>query len=666
MPDLAFSETAFLKSRRAQAEDPAAHKENRPPPKNSRKSTKVADTAAEISRYFTSARVPRRDAPRPGENPQQEEMQRRPMNYDSPPAFIELPDKPFLGFGSCGVSVSPVKELDSQTLKDLERRLTRSPSHSTTYFTWSQSGNRSQASRHGNLVPLETSRNSNLRRSSPASAKLERPNLPVPSPKVPNVFGGYRDAATGTTPPSRHCNEALNRTATLLPLNNGRSHSGSHSSEHHQTAEPESNHNVRDSISAEAMPGREGAGKTTTTMKEPKLRKQLSSGDIQPCVKLKLREGELERNVHASVNQPVHRSLYPPSPDPVEMVLDDLLRENRYHMITDATPSMNDSSGRHDSMQAAAARPVRSPRIHPQCFALHPRVGEASSPSLPLEYVASGFNIGGRSQQHQDINTLGHKTQDSAPTMSRHRLRSSNRPTAIDYALDRLPNPDRSKVDSRNAWNGHNTIYESQQDAADAPLHEDQPYGKERVNMNDEILTRPHSGVATSAFLTYEEEGHPIEMEGRSSDYVRDLYSEQNAVHDERAYTAQGPLQNDPWMNQDQSEGIRNEMEEPLLTEQHYDHHNIGRENLVSEYESAPHQREIETGYRDTRQQHIGPRFREQAPNTTRTGGINHTWLSGFKSSSSIDRPRTWETTAVHGQQDDPALSGFWTPHKLY
>lgn len=119
-------------------------------------------------------------------------------------------------------------------------------------------------------------------------------------------------------------------------------------------------------------------------------------------------------------------------------------------------------------------------------------------------------------------------------------------------------------------------------------------------------------------------------------------------------------------MNQDQSEGIRNEMEEPLLTEQHYDHHNIGRENLISEYESAPHQREIETGYRDTRQQHIGPRFREQAPNTTRTGGISHTWLSGFKSSSSIDRPRTWETTAVHGQQDDPALSGFWTPHKLY
>lgn len=77
-------------------------------------------------------------------------------------------------------------------------------------------------------------------------------------------------------------------------------------------------------------------------------------------------------------------------------------------------------------------------------------------------------------------------------------------------------------------------------------MHEDQPYGTERGNMNDEILTRPHSGIATSAFLTYEEEGHPIEMEGRSSDCVRDLYSGQNAVHDERAYTAQGSLQNDP------------------------------------------------------------------------------------------------------------------------
>ena len=655
-----------MKSRRAQAEDPAAHKENRPSTKKSRKSTKVADTAAEISRYFTSARVPRRDAPRPGENPQQKEMQRRSMNYDSPPAFIELPDKPFLGFGSCGVSVSPVKELEGQTLKDLKRRLTRSPSRSTSYFTWSQSGIRSQASRHGSVVPLETSRNSNLRGSSPALAKPERPNPPVPSPKVSNVFGGYRDAATGTTPPSRHSNEALNMKTTLSPLNDGRCHSVSHSSELHQTAEPEIGRNRRDLISAEAMPIREEAGKTTTIMKEPALRKQLSSDDIQPCVKLKLREEELERNAHASVSQPAHRSVYPPSPDPLETMLEDLLQENRYHNITDATPSTNDSSGRHYSMQAAAARPVRSPLIHPQRIELYPRVGEASSPSLPLEYVASGFNIGRRSQQHLDINTLGHETQHSAPKMSRHRLRSSNGPTAIDYAPDRLPNPDRSRVDSKNAWNGYNTIYESQQDAADTPLHEDQPYGTECGNPDDEILARPHFGAVTSAYLTYEEEGHPLEMEVRSSDYVRDLYPGQNAVDDERAYTEQGPMQDDPWTNQDHSEGVRNDMEEPLLTEQHYDHHNIGRENLHSEYEIAPHQREIETGYQDTRQQHITPQSRVQEPSAAHTRGDYHPWLPEIKSSFFIERPRIWETRTEHGQHDDPALSGFWTPHKLY
>ncbi|KAL2041314.1 hypothetical protein N7G274_005696 [Stereocaulon virgatum] len=666
LPDLAFSETAFLKSRRAQAEDPAAHKENMPPPKKSRKSTKVADTAAEMSRYFTTARVLHRDAPRPGDNPQQKKLQRRPMNYDSPPAFIELPDKLFLGFGSCGFSVSPVREFDGQTSKDLRRRLTRSPSRSTSYFTWSQTEFRSQVSRHGSLVPLETSRNSNLGRSSPASAEPGRSNLPVPLPKVPNIFGGYRDAATGITPPSRHCNEALNRTATLLLLDNGRFHSGSHSSEHHQTAEPESNHNERDSMSAEALPVTEWAGRTTTIMKEPRLREQLSSGDIQPCVKLKLREEELGRNAHASVSQTAPHFDYPPSPDPLEMVLEDLLQENKYHNVTDAPPPTTNSLGRHGSMQPAVARPIRSPLLRPQRIELHPRIGEASGSSLPLENGASGLDISGRSQRYQDMKTLGYNTPDSAPTISTHRLRSSNRRTAIDDAPVPHPNPDRSKTDYRNAWNGYNAIYESQQGAADAPLHEDQLYGTERGYWNDEIITRPHSGAATSAYLTYEEEGYPIEMEGRSSDYVPDLRSGQNAVDGERAYTKQGPLHDDPRMNQDQSEGVRNDMEDPLLTEKHYDHHNIGREYFSPGYESAPHQGEIETGYRAIRQQHIAPPFHEQEPGAIHTKGEYHPSLPGIRSSFFIEPPRTRETTAVRGQQDDPALSGFWTPHKLY
>ncbi len=163
MPDLAFSEMSFLNSRQRKPTEIAKSIDTRPAKKcKTRKSTQPADTEAEISRYFTSTKIPNKYPSDRADGPKQRESHRRARTRDSPSYFVDLPGTPFLGFGSCGaVSTSPCKKLGSPAIRDLERRLTRSPTRSTSYFSWSQSGALSQGStqlnRH-NLSPMEPSR----------------------------------------------------------------------------------------------------------------------------------------------------------------------------------------------------------------------------------------------------------------------------------------------------------------------------------------------------------------------------------------------------------------------------------------------------------------------------------------------------------------------------
>lgn len=165
MPDLAFSEISFLNSRRPKPTEIAAPSDTWPAEKRKRqKSTQVADTEAEISRYFISKKAPDQHLSDRLYEPKQRDSHKRFRNLHSPPDFVDLPGTPFLGFGSCGAaSVSPAKRLGSPALRELERKLTRSPTRLTSYLTRSQSGAPSQGSlrpeKH-KVLPMESSRGS--------------------------------------------------------------------------------------------------------------------------------------------------------------------------------------------------------------------------------------------------------------------------------------------------------------------------------------------------------------------------------------------------------------------------------------------------------------------------------------------------------------------------
>ena len=175
VPDLTFSEMSFLNPRRDRSEDlpKPTHK------KKGRQKERVADTEAEISRYFASTRARDVDATtvhdeRASRMDTSRLPERRHKRRDAemltyldqasvPP--VELPETPFLGFGRAGGSlISPVRRSDipvSQPGRPHSIRREVSPSRSASYLTWSKTrstSHRSSLQRDNESIPLVTPR----------------------------------------------------------------------------------------------------------------------------------------------------------------------------------------------------------------------------------------------------------------------------------------------------------------------------------------------------------------------------------------------------------------------------------------------------------------------------------------------------------------------------
>ncbi|KAL8812304.1 MAG: hypothetical protein Q9223_007326, partial [Gallowayella weberi] len=144
VPDLTFSEVNFLNHPRGNQED--FPRSNNAKSKH-RKDDKVADAEAAFSRFFATPRDSTRESDKAVKHKDAEgkfravEKTKSHERSSLPP--VELPEKSFAGFGSCGPGqVSPVM-LQTNTVLDEYNRLSpmrKSLSNrSTTYFTWSRS-----------------------------------------------------------------------------------------------------------------------------------------------------------------------------------------------------------------------------------------------------------------------------------------------------------------------------------------------------------------------------------------------------------------------------------------------------------------------------------------------------------------------------------------------
>ena len=142
VPDLAFSELAFLNTSHCKPEE-VTESTNKEEERKTKKARRAADMEAEISRYFIAGKTRKPGNTEAVSDGLQSEEQRQSNLRDLAPPVSELPGAPFLGFGTSGAnsvsSVINVKELDARYVPQRSQRATGSPSRSTSYLTWSQS-----------------------------------------------------------------------------------------------------------------------------------------------------------------------------------------------------------------------------------------------------------------------------------------------------------------------------------------------------------------------------------------------------------------------------------------------------------------------------------------------------------------------------------------------
>ncbi len=472
MPDLAFSEMSFLNSRQRKPTEIAKPIDTRPAQKcKTRKSTQPADTEAEISRYFTSTKVPDKHSSDRPDGPKQRESNRRTRTRDSPSDFVDLPGTPFLGFGSCGaVSTSPTKKLGSPAVRDLERRLTRSPTRSTSYFSWSQSGAPSQGStqlnKH-NLSPMEPSRCLN-----PVSLEADPSRQALSTSHVEQIL--LEKHRTGTSVTSvRNARSRPGQCQGHSPLPKAKC-SG-------KIEQRSQDREIKETVQASGLNtlgSVEGTSERAQTHTSPDLhRGNLASPSM---------DGML---AHRAESDPEAIGLPRPSDmvidtamNPLDTALEALLHDARTmdRKVEMIATGMTDFLPNHtkDVEITPADQTRHTPRTASKHVALPPIIAAGPHTRCDIPHLQSDHGIKVSKDQRSMQFTSG---------PSSH---SPKRPQCGDYTPELLLSPYSRKVDSRSAWNGYGDIYERQQLGTRIAIDHDQ-YSAMHNSMNDGEYRKP-------------------------------------------------------------------------------------------------------------------------------------------------------------------------------
>ena len=651
MPESAFSETAFLNSHRVRPEDNSNPLHTKPSDKEKkRKSTKAADVEAEISRYFTSAKVPRRSVPdsHPHERLCQQKAHRRPQVSDSPVNFIDLPDKPFLGFGSSGaVSISPVRRVDCRALIDHESLFTQSQSRSTSYFTWSPSGVRSQASpqyRGKSVVPLAPSQCS-PRETPPVSSEVESSQPPKAPPAGRHSTGNYRDAATGTTPPDRP--SKIDPTSGSPILGDGRRSESVCSLDRVRTRELEAETKSRPS---RVKPGPEEGRASGPSPRQSETRSQQRSpcGATQEFVIPRYQQGALASPPHAFPNGSVPESKKSPIVDPLEAVLAELLQESKQLSPVECLFSRYENQRPPDvgpqqqrPINSGSGLPQNEPSAHVKPW---PHKDRFYDPSLQLEQVASTMDsVESHPRRYHGVMVESQHRQNFEREISRHSIRSLTRPSTMEYVAGPLLNPGSGRVDSGSASNGYASLYERQQSKEDGASFEGQGINTENLLVESEVHGQPDNYAMHLAYHNQSSDNPPIGVEDHFNDDMPDFQDGSGPYHH-----SHDPMLADDYANQSNDYSAWVDGDQPFLSE------------AYNELESA----DIMYSHHDGLQpQNDDIIFEPGGSVITNGAGFHNPWHPV----PNLAPPSVVEASSVaQNRVDDPRLSHFWTPHKLY
>lgn len=486
MPDLTFSEVNFLNHGRGNQEDNVWSKTK----SKRRKEAKAADAEAEFSRFFASSKDRSRAAIRTIEHGSKVKGRRsvevtEEQDQSSLPP-VDLPEKPFLGFGSCGPGHdSPVMPSRSTIPNDYNRL---SPTHrslsnrSTTYFTWS----RSSPSRH-----TVTDRQWQSRQASDENCVELRPrqSMEVKSRKHRSSLrsNSRKRHEVRRTPPSRH-----DRPCKAME---------EHESIDRHASVPESIHDRPDKISA---------GADHTNVNSPGLPEQQEKIH-EICVRDDPQRPEARGTGTdlASLLASQNRS------ELLGVVLDLLMGKTSAHNANSRqSPKRSEIAGSKGEDYLAVPEVVSKSQMQSEANVVHSRELAHADSNLPLqpERPASARQIPDmqRSQSSETNKpkiatpTTNCYSQNPEATSGTNKPPEPLHPLQHDQLLDRPSHVIGSRPNTSNAWTGYRNIYQGQFDmqtrtVSQGKIYEDAPQD------NSERRTQADS----QATHTLDEKSHP-------------------------------------------------------------------------------------------------------------------------------------------------------------
>lgn len=636
----------FLNSRREKPKDSIRDPSNKPSDKKKRRlSTKEADAEADFSRYFLSAKPTTAEVDTSHRQRNSHEK-RRSRNHDSPQACVDLPERPFLGFGTRGpnTSTSPEKSPVNRDSTSLRRGDPRSPTQSTGYLTWSQTQGPSQASpppdRRRHFEALESSKFSNRKGISPSPPKAQHMLLPVSPHRIQTTSPGAQGSAS--RPPSKHEN----------PNQAPRQNSISQSAIEERLISREKSKTRGDAVTiepnaAQASQYINGSIPDVTSLIEA------ATHGCADTVLPTLDQAPFQSSGHEPRQKPPAHNLRRDSAqmqintrhhDPLDGILEALLKDCRTNPARRDTDCRNTMGHRDFHVREEKRLPVGTHQDSP-----NPASTFVDSINTTVPLISASDSSRGPCSTNPLLATA-HVESMYTHTLSRGSLDASNR-ASLGYNGGYPSSQVHNHTDAENTSNDYDALYARQNEQADVVLQSLIGHPLPNRAVQDDLVgmfgkSDPGVGAREQTLGRYS-----AELRDGFDDHRTDsskLLQEENKINN--AHVACGE-----WYDQHTDYQASNESGESI-----FDVSYRGADNeVISVNDADDYHAEGRSFAQTVDEQEI-----ESQRFTTNVSNTSHSWQprNRFSGTYGLEAcpTRTWV------QEVDSALSGFWTPHKLY
>ena len=572
---------------------------------------------------------------------------RQSRDHGSPPALVDLPERPFLGFGSCGpnTTMSPTKSLDNTYSRSLSRGASRSPTASTSYLPWSESRGASNASpppdRRHHVESLKSSNSANRKYTSPAPHKAHHSVPPVsPAQELEISPGGQR---TAFRPSSKQetTNKAPGQNKNSLLAIAERSKLGAKSQSRGDTGtvdldDAEIPQNINGSI-----PDVTDRRKTATH----DCPGSASTSPKQAARQISGHEPQRKPLDHGLRHISVQMQIQPPDRDQLDDILEALLKDcntfvDRSDAASLATMSHPKShAGEETRLPADIPENSRKPAhaFVNGTYTLEPSAPAPSSSKDPC------------SAKNYLVPAIDH----SIPTHTSFTrgLNVCSRPS-LEYPQGYPPSRVHNEMNLMNAWNGYDTFYGRPQEPADGM----QNTSIGRILPNEAVQDDLVSSEGKSDHYVGPCEQipgcHPAELRDGFDEYGPHSFESSQARSE---YDNHQRIWRGEWYDQPVNDQASNETGGLLrdMSYKGFDDETMALNHAI-EYQEKGQSFAQRTDEPETEDQ----RFTTDVSNTYQSRRP----CQHFSSKYGLEAPPNNDWV----QNDDSAMSQFWTPHKLY